>query len=140
MKEGTALTDAVTGSKSLTTHAASKRFKLRCTVVTQECAVSRFRVTTFSRSYVPIYPHVPEVFSQFKCGARLNYVPYSMKGELRFFGVSSLSHSFARALPYSAMERRNRDFFNWFSSNHHENLLIKRFFLVGSRPTLGEYF
>ena len=50
LKKGTALTDAVTGSKSLTTHAASKRFKLRCTVVTRECAVSRFRVTTFSRS------------------------------------------------------------------------------------------
>ena len=36
LKKGTALTDAVTGSKSLTTHAASKRFKLRCTVVTRE--------------------------------------------------------------------------------------------------------
>lgn len=80
-------------------------FKLRCTVVTQECAVSRFRVATFSRSYVPIYPHVPEVFSQFKCDARLNYVPYSMKGEVRFFGVSSLSHSFARALPYSRFRK-----------------------------------
>ena len=56
-----------------------------------------------------------------------------MKGELRFlvgsrprlrdfFGVSSLSHGFARALPYSAMERRIEIF--W----------------VGSRPTLSEIF
>ena len=49
-------------------------------------------------------------------------LPRSMKGEMRFFGVSSLSHGFARALPYSALERRNRDF------------------LVGSRPTLSEIF
>lgn len=51
-------------------------------------------------------------------------LPRSMKGELRFFGVSSLSHSFARALPYSA--------YLWKGGIE--------IFLVGSRPTLGEYF
>ena len=45
-----------------------------------------------------------------------------------FFDVSSLSHGFARALPYSAMERRNRDFLSWFSSNALE------IFLIGSQP------
>lgn len=98
-------------------------FKLRCTVVTQECAVSRFRVITFSRSCVPFYPHVPEL--KFWIIVLINssvmrsdiMLPRSMKGELRFFGVSSLSHGFARALPYSALERRNWDFFSWFSSN-----------------------
>ena len=34
-------------------------------------------------------------------------LPRSMERRVRdFFGVSSLSHGFARALPYSAMERR----------------------------------
>lgn len=62
-----------------------------------------------------------------------------MKGGLEIFlGVSSLSHGFARALPYSAMERRNWDFFNWFSSNHYE--YHREIFLVGSRPTLSEIF
>ena len=53
-----------------------------------------------------------------------------MKGELRFlvgsrprlrdfFGVSSLSHGFARViLCYSAMERRIRDFFGVSSLSH----------------------
>lgn len=54
---------------------------------------------------MPIYPHVPEGSHSSSAIQRLDYVPYSMKGELRFFDVSSLSHSFARALPYSRFRK-----------------------------------
>lgn len=70
-------------------------------------------------------------------------LPYSrFRKSVLFLAVSqerSLSHDFARALPYSAMERRNWDFFNWFSSNNYHEY-YREIFLVGSRPTLSEIF
>ena len=111
-----------------------------------------FRVTTFSRStlrraginnifirqrildYFVLYHSrmtsfinrslsAVSIFSHFKCDAEWYYVTPQYERRIRdFLGVSSLSHGFARALPYPAMERRIE------------------IFLVGSRPTLGEYF
>ena len=57
-----------------------------------------------------------------------------------FLGVSSLSHGFARALPYSAMERRIEIFLIGSRPIIMNIFLSIEIFLVGSRPTLGEYF
>lgn len=68
-------------------------------------------------------------------------LPRSMKGGLEIFlGVSSLSHGFARALPYSAMERRIEIFLIGSRPIIMNIFLLIEIFLVGSRPTLGEYF
>ena len=69
------------------------------------------------------------------------YVTPQWKGGLEIFlGVSSLSHGFARALPYSAMERRIEIFLIGSRPIIINIFLLIEIFLVGSRPTLGEYF
>ena len=67
-------------------------------------------------------------------------LPRSMKGGLRFFGYEFSSHGFARALPYSAMERRIEIFLVGSRPTIMNIFLLIEIFLVGSRPTLGEYF
>ena len=122
-----------------------------------------FRVTTFSRSCVPIYPATCRnycfelLFSQFKCDAEWYYVTPQWKGGLEIFWCEFSVSRFRKSITLLCNGNKNWDFrlplLAILSYSHVSELVFSQFksdarqyerrieiFWVGSRPTRSEIF